>query len=229
MRFPQQPATIEVIFTVTRKDPDEPMTFQVSLKACFVVETETTPTSSVPITSSPYGSLTSGSISASGLTYSASASAVTPSVYSGSSSSGSSEYTGSISASGPSYTGSVSGSGTYSSPSTTPCNVVEGMDDPLYIPNRNIRYEDDEIPDRVQRLRPDSENPFSVNKGTVTLKVWFMPAVRISSFKVIKPENVESITVWYIKSTSRTSKSRPVVQVSRIYSINKKTYKITIV
>ncbi|XP_053374146.1 uncharacterized protein LOC128546815 [Mercenaria mercenaria] len=51
VRFPQQPYAVEVVIKVTRDDRNEPMSFQVSIWACYEVVTETTP--SVPTASSP--------------------------------------------------------------------------------------------------------------------------------------------------------------------------------
>jgi hypothetical protein len=103
---------------------------------------------------------------------------------------------------------------TSSSVYTTECTISEGMDEPQFIPNNNIRDDkDDKVPKDVENLRPDSKKPFSVNVDKITLKIWFMPAVRLASIRLISPDNVDSITVWYIKPTSRTSRESPVVQV----------------
>jgi hypothetical protein len=90
------------------------------------------------------------------------------------------------------------------------------MDEPLFIPNKNIRDDDGEkIEDDVEMLRPGSSRPFSVNKrrNRIVFRIWFMPAVRLSSIQLLNPRNVDSITVWYIKPSSKTSKERPVVEV----------------
>jgi hypothetical protein len=153
VRFPEQPDATEVIITFTRSDPNRPMTFQITIWACF----------ELPTTTTPVGTTTS---------------TATSSVY------------------------------------TTECTISEGMDEPQFIPNNNIRDDkDDKVPKDVENLRPDSNKPFSVNVDKITLKIWFMPAVRLASIRLISPENVDSITVWYIKPTSRTSRESPVVQV----------------
>ena len=202
VRFPGQPDAQEVIIEVNRRDPDEPMSFQVKLWACYEVVTETTP--SAGTTSSAYAG-TSGT--ASGFTQTASeytsgfGSATTSSAYAGTSGT----------ASG--FTQTASEYTTGGAGATTVCNIDEGMDEPQYIPNKNIRDENDKVPEDVGMLRPGSNRPFSVNRNTILLKVWLMPARRLASVRLIRPDNVEYITVWYIRPTSKTSRERPVAEV----------------
>ena len=202
VRFPGQPDAQEVIIEVNRKDPDEPMSFQVKLWACYEVVTETTP--SAGTSSSGYAGTSS---TASGFTQTASeytsgvGSVTSSSAYAGTSST----------ASG--FTQTSSGYTSGGAGATTVCNIDEGMDEPQYIPNKNIRDENDKVPEDVGMLRPGSNKPFSVNRNKILLKVWLMPARRIASVRLIRPTNVDSITVWYIKPTSKTSRERPVAEV----------------
>jgi hypothetical protein len=173
VRFPEQPDATEVIITFTRSDPNRPMSFQITIWACFELPTTTTPvgTTTPLVTYTSTQEITSTQVVTS-------TSTATSSVH------------------------------------TTECTISEGMDEPQFIPNNNIRDDkDDKVPKDVENLRPDSNKPFSVNVDKITLKIWFMPAVRLASIRLISPENVDSITVWYIKPTSRTSRESPVVQV----------------
>ena len=196
------PEAVDVLIEVKRKRPNQPMTFRLSVKACYEEGSATSTYSSVPsaITASTYGT-------ASGLTQTASeytsgvGSATTSSAYAGTSGT----------ASG--FTQTASEYTTGGAGATTVCNIDEGMDEPQYIPNKNIRDENDKVPDDVGMLRPDSNKPFSVNRNRILLKVWLMPARRLASVRLIRPDNVESITVWYIRPTSKTSRERPVAEV----------------
>lgn len=92
---------------------------------------------------------------------------------------------------------------------TTPCTTFEGMDDPLYMPRRNILVDDAEAPSDIDNLRPGSEEPFTVDRDIVMFTFWFMPAVPIESIRLTRSTNVESMSVSFIRPDSRSS--RPVV------------------
>ena len=82
---------------------------------------------------------------------------------------------------------------------TTRCAVDDGMTNPQYIPNENIVDMDDETPDDVGKLRPDSDRPFVVDKNQIKLKFWFMPAVPVESVRLPTFVNVKSFTVSYVR------------------------------
>jgi hypothetical protein len=98
------------------------------------------------------------------------------------------------------------------------------MDDDQLIPNNNIVDENNDVPDDVEMLRPNSRRPFSVKRNKITLKFWLMPERRIASIKLINPVGVQSIAVWFIRPSLRASKERAVVKVSlfclRSYTFN---------
>jgi hypothetical protein len=185
------PEAVDIILEVSRKRPNQPMSFRISVKACFEEETPTTPvTSSVPTTSSPYSTLTASSIeTTSGVFTTSIPSTVT--------------------------TQGTEASSVHVTP-TTVCTVDEGMDDPKNIPDSNIIDETGKTPADVGRLRPTSRTPFSVNKRTYTIRFLFRPAIPVERLEVIKPDNVDSITVKYV-SPSRPNNPVDVVTVSSLY------------
>jgi hypothetical protein len=182
------PEAVDIILEVSRKRPNQPMSFRISVKACFEEGTPTpSVTTSVPTTSSPYSTLTATSIETTSGVYTTS----TPSTVS---------------------TQGTSTSSVYITP-TTICTVEEGMDDPQNIPDSNIIDETGKTPADVGRLRPTSRTPFSVNKRTYTIRFLFRPAIPVERLEVIRPDNVDSITVKYV-SPSRPNSPVDVVTVS---------------
>ena len=95
---------------------------------------------------------------------------------------------------------------------TTRCEVDDGMKNSQYIPNENIVDMDDETPDDVGKLRPESDRPFVVNRNKITLKFWFMPAVPVYSVSLETAINVKSFTVSYV----RPNQGSTVVEVASV-------------
>jgi hypothetical protein len=230
VRFPGQPEAVDIIVEVKRDRSNSPMTFRIAVKACFeevtvsttsgylVPSTSTTSGYVGPSTSSGYVPSTSTSSGYVAPTSTSSGYVAPTSTSSGyvAPTSTSSGYVAPTSTSS-GYVAPTSTSSGYVAPSTssgTVCTMVEGMKDPQFIPAKNIRAENDKTPKDVDNLRPDSKTPFSVNGPKYLIKIWFMPEIPIESFKLINPKNVESMTVWYIKPSSRTSREVKVVTVS---------------
>ncbi|XP_053374145.1 uncharacterized protein LOC128546814 [Mercenaria mercenaria] len=84
------------------------------------------------------------------------------------------------------------------------------MDEPKFIPDRNIRDNDNRPIKDADNLRPRNNNPFTVDRNTVTIRFVFNPAIPVESLKMIRPNNVDSITVTYI--SPRNSRPKPVVE-----------------
>lgn len=200
------PEVVDIIIEFIRDRPNKPMEFRISVKACFEEATGSTTSTSSVYTQGTGSTSSSVYVTSSGpgLSYtgSRSASVSGPSVTYTSLGSQS----GSIS-SGPSATGSVSTS------ATTVCTVEEGMDEPQYIPNENIKDPNDRVPNNVNGLRPGNKNPFTVNRPTYTVRLLFQPAIPAESLKLIRPTNVDTLSVWYI-SPRRPNSRIEVVDVS---------------
>lgn len=96
---------------------------------------------------------------------------------------------------------------------TTRCAVVDGMDDPLFIPDKMIVDENDRPLANAGDLRPDSRRPFEVNRNRITIKFWFMPAVPIESIRLPTAENVDSFSVSYVRPNKAVV---PVAEVSYV-------------
>jgi hypothetical protein len=212
------PEAVDIIIEITRKGPG-PMTFKISVKACFEEATGTTPFPSSESTASVY---TPTGTTASVYT----PTGTTASVYTPTASTSSSIYTGvssvqstsvyvtpTASESSSIHTSSQSGStsSVYGTP-TTVCTVEEGMDEPKFIPDRNIRDKNNRVPENVDRLRPRNRRPYTVDTNTVTIRFLFEPAIPVESLKLINPDNVDSIEVTYI-SPRRPNQEVPVVEV----------------
>ena len=97
--------------------------------------------------------------------------------------------------------------------------MSDGMDSPQLIPADQIQVDDNEAPDDIEDIRPNSAQPFTVDQNRITFVFWFMPAVPIKSIELVTSNNVESITVKYIKPTSATSNTVAVVRVSCAYGV----------
>lgn len=87
------------------------------------------------------------------------------------------------------------------------------MDEPKFIPDGNIRDINDRVPDDVDRLRPKSRRPFTVDSNSVTLRFLFEPRIPVESLHLVRPENVNSITVTY-KKPKKTNEEVQVVEVN---------------
>lgn len=226
VKFDDMPEAVDIIVEVTRKRDNAPMRFRLSIKACYEEATGTTeyPSTSSGSTSSVYPS--TSSLSSSVYSSSASLTASSTSGYPSTTSVSSSPYSSpsSLTSAYPS-TSSVSSSvytsssGLSSGPTTsvyitptTVCTVEEGMDEPKFIPDNNIRDNKGRVPDNVQRLRPGSKNPFTVDKDTVTIRFLFNPAIPVESLELIQPKNVDSITVTY-RTPRKPNQDQPVVEV----------------
>lgn len=183
------PEAVDILLEVVKKPSADEMKFRVSIKACF--EEVTTPTSS------------SSSSSTSGSTSSSTSSSTLTSVPETSSSTSSLYTTGTT----PESTTSTS---VYLTP-TTVCTVTEGMDRPKSIPRENIRDNNDRIPQGAENLRPNAENPFTVDRNSFTVRFLFNPAIPVESLELIRPRNIEDITVSYVQP--RNNKRIPVVEV----------------
>jgi hypothetical protein len=85
------------------------------------------------------------------------------------------------------------------------------MDRPKSIPRENIRDDNNRIPDGAENLRPNARNPFIVNRKSFTVRFLFNPAIPVESLELIKPNNIEDITVSYVRPGS--NKRIPVVEV----------------
>ena len=169
VRFPGMPEAVDVLIEVKRKRPNEPMTFRLSVKACYEEGSATSTYSSVPsvhtASSSVYSAITSGQ-------------------------------SGSVTSSA--YGQSSSASSTYGTP-TTVCTVEEGMDNPKYIPDRNIRNPNGRTPEDADRLRPSSRRPYTVDRNREIIRFLLSPARPIESLELVNPENVRDFTVRYIR------------------------------
>jgi hypothetical protein len=109
------------------------------------------------------------------------------------------------------YTAGVPTTSVYVTP-TTVCTVEEGMDEPKFVPDENIRDSNNRPIKDADNLRPRNNNPFTVDRNTVTIRFVFNPAIPAESLKLVRPNNVDSITVTF----KRPRKDRPesVVEVS---------------
>lgn len=96
---------------------------------------------------------------------------------------------------------------------TTRCEVVEGMDDPQFIPDNMIKVDGKMMPDSPGNLRPDSARPFRVNQNRITVRFTFQPSVPVESVRLPTSMNVESFTVEYVRP-SRPNDKVPVADVS---------------
>ena len=180
---------------VTRKRPNQPMTFRLSVKACYEEGSATSTYSSIPSVQ------TASSSAYSGLT----ASAFTPG------------QTGSLTSSA--YGQSSSSSSVYVTP-TTVCTVEEGMDNPKYIPDRNIRNPNGRTPEDADRLRPSSRRPYTVDRNREIIRFLLNPARPVESLELVNPENVRDFTVRYVRP-GRPQNPVTVVEVQIFHSSNK--------
>jgi hypothetical protein len=96
--------------------------------------------------------------------------------------------------------------------------MVDGMDEPLFMPRRNIRVDGNEAPEDIDNLRPNSRRPFEVDQDSVVIILWFMPAIPIESFRMVTFDNVESITVWFVTTTGRRTRRVLAVEVCCLLS-----------
>ncbi|XP_052806624.1 uncharacterized protein LOC128235873 [Mya arenaria] len=95
---------------------------------------------------------------------------------------------------------------TATTPYTTSSDVrlKNGMDEPQYIPDDKIVDVDDETPDDVGKLRPNSNRPFVADKNKLIIKFWFMPAVPVESVRLPTADNVDYFTVSYLRPRQGT-------------------------
>ena len=93
---------------------------------------------------------------------------------------------------------------------------MEGMDEPLFIPERNIDV-DGSTPTNVADLRPGSNNPFVVNQNTVTITFTYTTPAKTDTVKLTTSENVESFTVKYTEPGSNTPVTVVTVSNSVVY------------
>ncbi|WAQ93605.1 TSP1-like protein [Mya arenaria] len=234
VRFPGQPDAVDVIITFYRANPNQPMKIRVSIKACFKQVTTTTTPYTTPITqTTPYISTTTsyGTTSTTPYTTSTSSSegtttsygTATTTPYTTSTSEGTTTSYGTTTTTP--YTSTSTPEGTTTTPfettiyvtpttATTPyttssvmttrCEVEEGMDEPQYIPDDKIVDVDDETPDDVGKLRPNSNRPFVADKNKLIIKFWFMPAVPVESVRLPTADNVDYFTVSYLRPRQGT-------------------------
>jgi hypothetical protein len=90
--------------------------------------------------------------------------------------------------------------------------MVDGMDEPVYVPDNQIVIDDASNEKNVKNLRPNSKNPLVVKKDVITIKVWIMPEARISSANLVTSKNVKSYDVYYVKP-GRASRDVPYREV----------------
>ena len=208
------PEAVDVIVDIYRKpNSNQEMTFQISIKACFKEVTGTTSgTTTYETTSSPSTVYTPSSSSSTSIV----TTQVPSSTYTTSSSSTSGIYTSSTSGETPETSSSFTS--VYITPTTvtTECTVEEGMDEPQFIPNSNIRDNRNKVPKNVEKLRPRSKQPFSVDQNTYTLTFLFPSPIPVESVELQNPTNVESFTVTYT-SPSRPNKDEPVAEVRTFF------------
>ena len=77
--------------------------------------------------------------------------------------------------------------------------MLEGMDDPLYIPDDQILVDDKKNQNDAPKLRPTSNRPFVTDKDVLTVRIWIMPAARIKSAELVTFTNVDTFDVYYVK------------------------------
>ena len=94
----------------------------------------------------------------------------------------------------------------------TPCAMIDGMNEPVYVPDDQIIIDDESNLKNVKNLRPNSKNPLEVRKNVITIKLWIMPEARISSANLVTAKNVKSYDVYYVKP-GRASRDVPYRQV----------------
>lgn len=96
---------------------------------------------------------------------------------------------------------------------TTRCEVVEGMEDPQFIPDDMIDVDGGKMPDSPGNLRPNSARPFRVNQNRITVRFTFRPSVPVESVRLPTSTNVKTFTVKYVRP-SRPNDDVPVADVS---------------
>ena len=88
---------------------------------------------------------------------------------------------------------------------TTPCQIVEGMDEPMFIPSDMIITDNDDANDDIDKIRP-AKGPLVVDVNKLVVRIWLHKPIRISSVELVTPKNVDYFEVTYIRPTN----SRPV-------------------